>query len=37
MPRVSRYLERNLQHEVLAPLRLWFDTNLPASRRERIA
>ncbi|MGL4590262.1 MAG: bifunctional tRNA (adenosine(37)-N6)-threonylcarbamoyltransferase complex ATPase subunit type 1 TsaE/phosphotransferase, partial [Aestuariivirga sp.] len=37
MPRVSRYLERNLQHEVLAPLRRWFDANLPAHLRERVA
>ena len=37
MPRVSRYLERNLQHEVLAPLRRWFDANLPARLRERVA
>ena len=37
MPRVSRYLERNLQHEVLAPLRRWFDANLPARLRERTA
>jgi aminoglycoside/choline kinase family phosphotransferase len=37
MPRVSRYLERNLQHEVLAPLRKWFDANLPARLRERTA
>ena len=37
MPRVSRYLERNLQHPALAPLRRWFDANLPASLRERVA
>jgi hypothetical protein len=37
MPRVSHYLERNLQHDALAPLRRWFDTNLPASLRERVA
>jgi hypothetical protein len=34
IPRVSRYLERNLAHPALAPLRRWFDRYLPASRRE---
>lgn len=29
MPRVSRYLWRNLQHPVLSELRQWMETNLP--------
>lgn len=34
IPRVSRYLERNLAHPRLARLKRWFDTHLPAARRE---
>ena len=34
IPRVSRYLERNLAHPRLAQLKRWFDTHLPAARRE---
>jgi hypothetical protein len=34
VPRVSRYLERNLAHPRLAALKRWFDTHLPAARRE---
>jgi len=34
IPRVSRYLERNLGHPRLAALKRWFDTHLPPSRRE---
>lgn len=34
IPRVSRYLERNLAHPRLASLKLWFDTHLPHARRE---
>jgi tRNA threonylcarbamoyl adenosine modification protein YjeE len=34
IPRVSRYLERNLAHPRLAQLKRWFDTHLPAQRRE---
>ena len=34
IPRVSRYLERNLAHPRLAQLKHWFDTHLPAARRE---
>lgn len=37
MPRVSRYLERNLAHPQLAELKSWFDRHLPASVRERQA
>jgi N-acetylmuramate 1-kinase len=29
MPRVSRYLSRNLQHSALAPLKNWFESNMP--------
>ena len=35
IPRVSRYLERNLAHPRLARLKSWFDRHLPAERRER--
>ncbi len=34
LPRVSRYLERNLTHPRLAGLKRWFDRHLPASIRE---
>ncbi|MFO1131590.1 MAG: tRNA (adenosine(37)-N6)-threonylcarbamoyltransferase complex ATPase subunit type 1 TsaE [Hyphomicrobiales bacterium] len=34
IPRVSRYLERNLAHPRLAGLRRWFDTHLPPARRD---
>ena len=29
MPRVSRYLARNLQHPALAELKRWFETEMP--------
>jgi hypothetical protein len=32
-PRVWGYLERNLQHPALAPVRAWFDTNVPSGGR----
>lgn len=32
-PRVWGYLERNLAHPALAPVRAWFDTHVPASKR----
>jgi aminoglycoside/choline kinase family phosphotransferase len=32
-PRVWRYLERNLAHPALAPVRAWFDAHLPAEKR----
>lgn len=35
MPRVSRYLERNLGHPRLAGLRQWYDRHLPQSLREQ--
>jgi tRNA threonylcarbamoyl adenosine modification protein YjeE len=34
IPRVSRYLERDLQHPAMAGLRRWFSRHLPASVRE---
>jgi N-acetylmuramate 1-kinase len=33
IPRVWRYLERDLQHEVLMPLRDWYDAALPDEAR----
>ncbi|MGE4251423.1 MAG: tRNA (adenosine(37)-N6)-threonylcarbamoyltransferase complex ATPase subunit type 1 TsaE [Parvibaculaceae bacterium] len=36
MPRVSRYLERNLGHPRLAGLRRWYDRHLPQSLRESL-
>ncbi len=36
MPRVSRYLERNLGHPKLASLRQWYDRHLPQSLRESL-
>jgi hypothetical protein len=32
-PRIWGYLERNLQHPALAPVRAWFDDNVPAAAR----
>ena len=32
-PRVWHYLERDLAHPALAPVRAWFDANVPADRR----
>lgn len=37
IPRVSRYLERDLSHPRLAGLKSWFDRHLPAAIRERVA
>jgi hypothetical protein len=34
MPRVSRYLEANLAHPVLAPVKRWYDRHLPPAMRE---
>jgi aminoglycoside/choline kinase family phosphotransferase len=36
MPRVSRYLERNLTHPRLLALRQWYDRHLPQSLREAL-
>ena len=33
MPRTWRYLERNLAHSDLAPLRAWFDRHVPVETR----
>ncbi|MFN4140775.1 tRNA (adenosine(37)-N6)-threonylcarbamoyltransferase complex ATPase subunit type 1 TsaE [Aestuariivirga sp.] len=35
IPRVSRYLERNLAHPRLSRLRSWFDRHLPPDLREQ--
>ena len=32
-PRVWGYLERNLAHPALAPIRAWFDANVPEDKR----
>ncbi|SOB86984.1 hypothetical protein SAMN06297144_2103 [Sphingomonas guangdongensis] len=32
-PRVWGYLERDLRHPALAPVKAWFDANLPPARR----
>lgn len=32
-PRVWRYLERDLAHPALAPVKTWFDANIPADMR----
>ena len=32
-PRVWNYLERNLAHPALAPVRAWFDAHVPADKR----
>ena len=34
IPRVWRYLERDLQHKALAPMAAWFDANIPADIRK---
>ncbi|WP_414461681.1 tRNA (adenosine(37)-N6)-threonylcarbamoyltransferase complex ATPase subunit type 1 TsaE [Hyphomicrobium sp. DY-1] len=36
VPRIWGYLERDLQHEALAPLRAWYDDNLPRSLRAEV-
>jgi len=33
LPRVWSYLDRNLAHPALGPVRAWFDTNVPAHLR----
>ena len=32
-PRIWNYLERNLSHPALGPVRAWFDANVPAEHR----
>lgn len=34
LPRVWSYLDRNFAHPALAPVRAWFDANVPAHLRE---
>lgn len=34
LPRVWRYLERDLRHDALAPVRSWYDTVIPANARK---
>jgi hypothetical protein len=34
LPRVWGYLERNLQHPALAPVKAWFDANVPPALRQ---
>ena len=33
LPRVWRYLNRDLDHPALAPVKTWFDANIPADKR----
>jgi aminoglycoside/choline kinase family phosphotransferase len=33
LPRVWAYLHQNLAHPVLAPVRAWFDANVPVAAR----
>jgi N-acetylmuramate 1-kinase len=33
LPRVWRYLERDLEQPALAPVKAWFDANIPADKR----
>ena len=33
MPRLWRYIDRCLQHPVLAPLKQWLDTHVPSQLR----
>ncbi len=35
LPRVWRYLERDLAHPALSDVKAWFDSNIPAERRGR--
>lgn len=34
LPRVWRYLERDLRHEALAPVKDWYDATIPPSARD---
>ena len=34
-PRVWRYLERDLAHPALAPVKAWFDANIPPATARR--
>jgi aminoglycoside/choline kinase family phosphotransferase len=33
LPRVWAYLDRNLAHPALGPVKAWFDANVPAHLR----
>jgi aminoglycoside/choline kinase family phosphotransferase len=35
-PRVWRYLERNLEHPALEPVRRWFEDNVPHGKRAAV-
>ncbi len=35
-PRVWHYLERNLRHPALGPVREWFDANVPEEKRAAV-
>jgi aminoglycoside/choline kinase family phosphotransferase len=35
IPRIWRYLERDLRHPALADLAAWFDVHFPPAGRER--
>jgi aminoglycoside/choline kinase family phosphotransferase len=37
IPRLWRYLERDLKHPELAPLKDWYDRHLPAKARAALA
>ncbi|WP_136163156.1 aminoglycoside phosphotransferase family protein [Sphingomonas flavalba] len=37
LPRVWAYLERDLAHPALAPVKAWFDANIPAAKRGALA
>jgi hypothetical protein len=34
IPRVWRYLERDLRHDVMTPLRQWYDAVIPVAARK---
>jgi hypothetical protein len=36
LPRVWGYLERDLQHPALKPLKLWYDRKIPAEARHQV-
>ena len=36
LPRVWTYLNRDLQHPALAPVKTWFDANIPTDKRGTI-
>ena len=36
LPRVWGYLERDLRHPALAPLKLWYDSKIPHEARHQV-